>query len=158
MSAPSLPLETWSLDREIVLARVINAPRTKVFEAWTKVEHLSQWFGPAGFTIENMEADIRVGGTWRFNMISPDGVRYSNRMVFLEISPPERIVLDHGSDIDADPGRFRVTITFDEQSNGKTVLTLRQLHPTREQRQAKIAFGAVEYGGQTVDKLCRFVE
>lgn len=66
--------------------------------------------------------------------------------------------MDHGSDIDADPGRFRTTITFDAQSDGKTVLTLRQLHPSKDQRQAGIGFGAVEYGYQTLDKLAHHVE
>jgi uncharacterized protein YndB with AHSA1/START domain len=59
----------------------------------------------------------------------------------------------HGSDIDNDPNRFYVTITFDDQHNHKTVVTLRQLHPTKEQRDAKIGFGAVELGIQTMDKL-----
>jgi uncharacterized protein YndB with AHSA1/START domain len=57
-----------------------------------------------------------------------------------------------------DPGRFRTTITFDEQSDGKTVITLRQLHPTKAQRDAGIGFGAVEYGYQTLEKLARHVE
>ena len=50
---------------------------------------------------------------------------------------------------------FRVTVTFDTQSNGKTVLTLRQLHPTVEQRNAAIGFGAVEIGFTTLDKLAK---
>jgi uncharacterized protein YndB with AHSA1/START domain len=78
---------------------------------------------------------------------------YSNRIEYLEITPPERIVFDHGSDQDNDPNRFRVTLTFDEQANKKTVVTLRQLHPTKARRDAVIAFGAVEYGFQTLDKL-----
>lgn len=149
---------TWALDREIVLSRVINAPRSKVFEAWTKAEHLQKWFGPSGFTVENIECDVRVGGRWRFVMVAPDGTSFGNRMAFLEIVPPERIVVDHGSDVDDDPGRFRVTVTFDEQSDGKTVITLRQLHPTTEQRKATIGFGAVELGYQTLAKLARHVE
>ena len=48
-------------------------------------------------------------------------------------------------------------VTFDQQSNGKTVLTLRQMHPSAEQRQNKIGFGAVEFGGQTLDKLARHI-
>ena len=63
--------------------------------------------------------------------------------------------MDHGSDVDDDPGCFRVTITLDEQADGKTVLTLRQLHPSVEQRAAGIGFGAVELGLQTLDKLAR---
>jgi len=155
---PNLDRHVWALDREIVLSRVINAPRAKVFEAWTKVEHLIHWFGPAGFTIENIESDIRVGGVWRFVMVAPDGTRYDSRKVFLEIVAPELIVMDHGSDIDDDPSRFRTTITFDEQSDGKTVITLRQLHPTKEQRKATIGFGAVEFGYQTLDKLATYVD
>jgi hypothetical protein len=54
--------------------------------------------------------------------------------------------------------RFRTTITFDEQSDGKTVITPRQLHPTKAQRDATIGFGAVEYGYQTLEKLARHVE
>jgi uncharacterized protein YndB with AHSA1/START domain len=107
--------------------------------------------------IENIECDVRVSGTWRFFMVAPDGTRYSNRMEFLEIVAPEYLVMNHGSDVDDDPGRFRLTITFDEQSDGKTVLTLRQLHPTEEQRKAGIGFGAVEMGYQTLEKLAIYV-
>lgn len=149
--------ETWELGREIVLSRVISAPREQVWEAWTDAEHLKEWFGPAGFTIENLEADIRAGGIWRFVMVAPDGTRFDSRMVFLRVERPRLIVSDYGSDIDNDPGRFRTTVTFDEQSDGKTVVTLRQLHPTREQRDSVIGFGAVEYGYQTLDKLAAFV-
>jgi uncharacterized protein YndB with AHSA1/START domain len=158
MSNEADPRTTWALDREIVLSRVINAPRAKVFEAWTRAEHLLQWFGPAGFTIENIECDVRVGGRWRFVMVAPDGTRFNNRMVFLEVVVPELLVIDHGADVDDDPGRFRVTVTFDEQGDGKTVLTLRQLHPTTEQRKATIGFGAVELGYQTLAKLAQHVE
>lgn len=147
----------WSLDREVVIARVIDAPRALVFRMWTEREHVTRWFGPAGFTCTTHEHDARVGGRWRFDMRAPDGTTYSNRIHYLEIAPPERLVFEHGKDADDDPDRFRVTITFDEQANGKTVLTLRQLHPSKARRDAVIAFGAVEYGGQTLDKLADHV-
>lgn len=149
------PLKTWALDREIVLCRVIDAPRERVFAAWTDPEQLRLWFGPAGFKTETLECDIRPGGRWRFIYTAPDGTIYDNRMVFLRIEAPKLIETEHGSDKDDDPGRFHVTITFDEQSDGKTVLTMRQLHPTAEQRTAGIGFGAVEFGYQTLDKLAR---
>ena len=149
---------TWALDREIVLTRVYDASRELVFRAWTEPAHIAQWFGPRGFNCTTHEIDIRVGGRWRFDMTAPNGHRYPNRMVFLAIEPPKKLVFDHGSDVDDDPGRFRVTVTFDEQSNGKTVLTLRQLHPTAAQRDAGIGFGAVELGLQTLDKLAEHVE
>ncbi len=143
----------WALDREIVLSRVFDAPRDLVFRAWTEKEHFAKWFGPSGFTTTLREADMRVGGLLRFDMRAPDGKVWDNRIEFLEIKRPELIVFDHGSDKDDDPGRFRVTLTFDEQSDKKTVLTLRQLHPTKEQRTNGIGFGAVELGYQTLDKL-----
>ena len=147
----------WELDREIVLSKVVAAPRSLVFKAWTDPEHLPRWFGPAGFTCETQEIDIRVGGRWRFVFVGPDGTRYTNRMVFLKVEAPRLLEMDHGADKDDDPGRFRVIVTFDEQSNGKTVVTLRQLHPTRAQREAGIKFGAVEFGYQTLDKLASHV-
>ena len=79
--------------------------------------------------------------------------RFPNLMQFLKIVPNELIVVDYGTLLPDDPDRFCMTIIFDEQSDGKTVLTLRQLHPSRERRQVVIGFGAVEYGLQTLDKL-----
>lgn len=144
---------TWSPDREIVLTRVFDAPRELVFAAWTKPEHAMKWFGPKGYTCTLHEMDVRVGGRWRFDMLGPDGKLWPNRIEYLEIVPNERLVFWHGGDIDNDPKRFYVTITFEAQHNHKTVVTMRQLHPSKEQREASIGFGAVELGMQTMDKL-----
>jgi len=144
---------TWALDREIVLVRVLDATREAVFAAWTDADAFCQWFGPDGFTCTVREMDVRPGGRARFDMISREGTVYDNRFDYLEIVPDERLVLDHGHDVDDDPARFRVTLTLDQQTDGKTVLTLRQLHPTVELRAEKIGFGAVELGLQTMQKL-----
>jgi uncharacterized protein YndB with AHSA1/START domain len=95
---------------------------------------------------------------WRFDLVGPDGHRYSNRVAYLEVVAPERLVFDHGSDIDDDPDRFHVTITFDELAGGKTFLTLRQLHPSAERRADTIGFGAVELGYETLAKLAAALE
>lgn len=153
MSNPATDPTAWSLDREIVLVRVLGADRAAVFAAWTDPEAFCQWFGPEGFTCTVHEMDVRPRGRARFDMTSPDGTVYTNRFEYIEIVPDERLVFDHGSDLDDDPERFRMTVTLDEQSDGKTVLTLRQLHPTPEQRSATIGFGAVELGLQTLQKL-----
>jgi uncharacterized protein YndB with AHSA1/START domain len=148
------PYSTVDIDREIVISRVIEAPKERVYRAWTEPGRLFQWFGPNGFRCDVLEhGEARVGAAWRFGMLAPNGQAYPNRIVFLEVLPNERLVFDHGSDIDDDPHRFRVTVTFDEQDDGKTVLTLRQLHPSKEQRAKTIAFGAVEFGYQTLSKL-----
>ena len=74
---------------------------------------------------------LTEGGVWRFDMVAADGTRYSNRMTFLILDRPHRIEVEHGAVRDDDPGRFRMLVTFDAQSDGKTVLTLRQMHPSR---------------------------
>lgn len=146
---------SWAMEREIVLSRVIAAPRARVFQAFTDPDQITRWFGPEGFKIETLEIDIRVGGRWRYIYTGPDGTRWDNRMVFTRIDAPRLLEMEHGSDLDDDPARFHTTITFDEQSDGKCVLTMRQLHPTKAQRDASIGFGAVEYGYQTLGKLAR---
>ena len=149
------PRATSEIEREIVLSRVIAAPRARVFEAFTDPSQITRWFAPKGFKTETLEIDIREGGRWRFIYTSPEGVRWETRMVFLRIDAPTLLEVEHGADLDDDPGRFHVTITFDEQSDGKCVLTMRQLHPTKAQRDAGVGFGAVEYGYQTLDKLAQ---
>jgi uncharacterized protein YndB with AHSA1/START domain len=88
-------------------------------------------------------------------MIAPDGTVYPNRMQFRRIEKPRLIEAYHGTDADEDPGMFRFTITFDAHGD-KTVLTMRQLHPTAAQRETVIGFGAVELGYQTLDKLAAY--
>lgn len=153
--------ETWSLEREIVLVKLFNHPREKVFAAWMDPAALAVWYGPAGLSIETHEADIREGGVWRFDMVGDfEGreQRFENHMRFVQIVPNERLVMDYGTPDPEDPDRFRVTVTFDAQGDGKTVLTMRQWHPSRERRQAAIGFGAVEYGLQTLDGLAGWLE
>ncbi|SRR5581483_4397833 len=148
------PYANAELDRELVLSRVFDAPKELVYRAWVEPGRMFAWFGPRGFRCEVVEqGEARVGAVWRFNMLAPDGRKFPNRMVFLEVVANERLVFDHGADEDDDPQRFRVTVTFDRQSDGKTVLTLRQLHPDKAQRDRTIGFGAVELGYQTLDKL-----
>ncbi len=149
---------TWAPDREIVLVRVLPARREAVFAAWTDADEFCRWFGPDGFTCTVHEMDARPGGRARFDMTSGDGTRFTNRFDYLEVVPGERLVMDHGVDVDDDPERFRVTLTFDQLAEGRTLLTLRQLHPTAERRRAVIGFGAVELGLQTLQKLAHHLE
>ena len=140
-----------ALEREIVLTRVFAASRSAVWAAWVG-DDISEWFGPAGFTCTTLERDVRPGGRWRFEMVGPDGQVYPNLVAYREVVPESKLVFDHGDGED-DSRTFLVTVTLDEQSDGKTVLTMRQLQPTREARDATIGFGAVELGLQTLAKL-----
>lgn len=148
---------SWPLDREIVISRVVDADRDTAFRAWSDPTQIVQWFGPEGLAIESHEIDIRQGGHWRFDMVAPDGTRFANLMRFVRIEAPRLIEVLHGSGAEPDPDQFRMLVTFDQQDNGKTVVTLRQMHPSAERRTIVIGFGAVEYGGQTLSKLAAHV-
>ncbi len=153
----AIALNSWSLDREIVLMKVINAPRDTVYAAWTSPGAFAQWFGPDGFVTTVHHFDPQVGGTSSFDMTAPDGTVFTNRYRYFEVVPHEKLVMDHGSDSDHDPDRFRVTVTFDQQDDGKTIVTLRQLHSTVDKRNAVVSWGAIEMGLQTLNKLVRYL-
>ena len=70
------PAQSATADREIVISRIIDAPRELVFEAFTDVRHLSRWWGPTGFTTTTRAFEFRVGGEWVFVMHGPDGTDY----------------------------------------------------------------------------------
>ena len=117
---------TESSDRELVITRIFDAPRSLVFKAWTEPQHLARWWGPRGFSVVSCEMDARTGGAYRFHMRGPDGNDHWPQGVFREVSEPERFVASWCW-TDAD-GKARqpetvLTVTFDELG-GKTRLTL----------------------------------
>lgn len=119
---------TTAAERSLVIERVFDAPPELVFEAWTKPEHLTKWWGPNDFTLPHCEVDFRVGGRYRFCMRSPDGEDHWVWGVYEEIVPPERLVFTWNRE-DA-TGRVWssssvVRATFTEQ-DGKTLFTLNQ--------------------------------
>src|SRR3977135_733216 len=105
------PAQSATADREIVISRVISAPREVVFEAFTEVRHLSRWWGPEGFTTTTRAFEFRVGGEWDFVMHGPDGTDYQEWISWTEIAPPERIALLHGES-HGDPNAFESVLTF----------------------------------------------
>jgi uncharacterized protein YndB with AHSA1/START domain len=114
-------------DRTLVLTRVLDVPRDRVFEAWTIPEQVAQWWGPEGFTTEHCEMDIRRGGAYRVSMRSPGGVVYWKRGTYREIVAPERIVFTFAwEDGDGDPGHQTVVTVTLEDLGERTRLTLRQ--------------------------------
>ena len=142
-----------SPDREIVISRVLDAPRELVFAAWTDPRHVTRWWGPRGFTTTTAEMDVRPGGVWRFVMHGPDGTDYPNKIVFLEVARPDRLVYQHAGEGETDDVKFHTTVTFAEQG-GKTKLTLRMVFDTAEERNTVVEkYGAVEGGKQTLERL-----
>ena len=77
-------------EREVLIERIVDAPREMVWKAWTDPRQVVQWWGPTGFTTTIEQMDVRPGGLWQYVMHGPDGTNYPNRSVFIEIVPPER--------------------------------------------------------------------
>jgi len=142
---------TTDADRVIATTRVFDAPRPLVWKVWTQPGHIAQWWGPRGFTNTIHEMDVRAGGVWRLTMHGPDGVDYPNRITYLEVVEPERLVYLHGDDGESGDAGFHVTVTFTER-DGKTELTMRALFATAEARK-KVEGYAVEGMHQTLDRL-----
>src|SRR5258706_6249103 len=144
-------------NRELVITRLINAPRELVWEAWTKPEHVKHWWGPDGFTNTIHEMEVKPGGVWRFMMHGPDGMDFPNKIVFNEVVKPERLVYTHGSDDDNDPNIFHSTITFEDR-DGKTNITMRALFASAEERDRVVKeYGAAEGGKQTLRRLQEYL-
>ena len=142
-------------DREIVISRVIDAPRELVFEAFTEVRHLSRWWGPEGFTT-TQSFEFRVGGAWDFVMHGPDGTDYPEWISWTEIAPPERIALLHGESR-GDPNAFESVLTF-APDGAATRMEMRTVFPTKEMRDEAVEkYHAVEGGRQTLNKLAAYV-
>lgn len=144
-------------DREFAVGRVIAGPRERVFEAWTEVRHLENWFGPNGFKITTRAFEFREGGEWHFTMHGPDGTDYPNWIQWQEIVSPERIRYRQGFRPD-DPDAFETTVTFREVAGG-TELTLRSEFRTKAQRDEVVErFGAIEGARQTLGRLASYLE
>lgn len=118
-------------DREMVLTRVLDAPRDLVWKAWTDPAHVARWWGPRGFTLPVCEMDFRPGGAYRYVMRGPDGKDYPFHGVYREIAPPSRIVFT--AVLDDVPGEeMLTTVTFAEEG-GRTTVTVRQGAPAKEE-------------------------
>jgi uncharacterized protein YndB with AHSA1/START domain len=137
-------------DRALVTSRVIDAPRDRVFRAFSNPAHLVHWWGPKGFTNTFDEFDLRAGGKWRFLMHGPDGENFPNESVFVEVIPPERVVFKNISGPE-----FEMTITFEEY-DGKTEVGWRQLFNTSAEFE-RVAKFAVEANEQNLDRLAKQV-
>lgn len=143
-------------DREVVVSRVIAAPPDLVFEAFTEVRHLSQWWGPHGFSTTTRSFEFRVGGEWHFVLHGPDGTDYSEWITWTGIVPGRRIELLHG-EFPGDPKAFESVLTF-EPTGDATRIELRTLFPSKEQRDEAVEkYHAVEGGRQTLDNLAGYV-
>ncbi|MGA8028974.1 MAG: SRPBCC family protein [Bryobacteraceae bacterium] len=152
-SAKGVSAVADTADRELVFTRVFDAPRELVFEAWTDPKHIAQWWGPKGFTTTIQEMDVRPGGVWRHVMRGPDGRDYLNKIVFLEVTKPERLVYKHEPEHGSEPVHHQTTVTFADEG-GKTRLSMQMLFASAADRKYVVdTYGAVEGANQTLSRL-----
>ena len=155
-TAPGVSARATTADREVVISRIIDAPPALVFEAFTDIRHLSQWWGPDGFTTTTRSFEFRVGGEWVFVLHGPDGTDYPEWISWTEIVPPERIALVHG-EFRADPNAFESLITFEPDSTA-TRIEMRTVFPTKELRDEAVEkYHAIEGGQQTLGNLAAYI-
>ena len=126
-------------DREVVVSRTIEGPRTLVFEAFTDATHLAEWWTvPSGSRITTRTFEFRPGGVWDSTIHGPGGAEYPNYLVWKEIAPPERIVwMYHGMGKD-DPNPVKTILTLADRG-ATTEATLRLVFGSKEQRDEMVA-------------------
>ena len=114
--------------RELVITRLLAAPRERVFKAWTDPRQAVQWWGPKTYPATHMEMDVRPGGRWRHCLTSTEtGKELWQGGTFREVVAPERLVFTFAWEEDGERGlETLVTVTFAAQ-DGKTLMTFRQV-------------------------------
>lgn len=141
-------------EHTVELERVFEAPRERVFECWTRAEHLTHWFGPRGFVIHSCETDPRPGGIFKLCMRAPDGKDYWVRGEFREVQAPSRLVIICSADDDKGVERLHeiIDVTFTE-TLGRTTVALNAIARGPSDEAAAMLKGMDKGWAQTVDRL-----
>lgn len=133
---------TLPADEQILITREFDAPRHLVWQAWTTPELVKRWWTARRGEATVLEIDLRVGGKWRYVMVTPDGFEVGFHGEYREIVPHERIVSTEAYEGIPDPDEHASlnTLTLAE-TDGRTTLTLLVQHASKEDRDAQIASG-----------------
>ncbi len=149
----SMPAASTS-SRELVLRRIINLPREKLFQAWAT--RLPEWWAPKPLTTVVCETDFRAGGRFHTVMHALDGAEYPCGGVFLEIVANERIVFTDAFGPGWEPNPeafFTAVVSFEALPGDRTQYTARALHWTEENCRKHEAMGFHQGWGQCLDQL-----
>ena len=125
-------------DRDVILCRIIDAPREKVFAAFADPEKLKQWWAPRPWATPIAEYDFRSGGASRIVMEGPNGERFDMPGVFLEVIPNEKVVFTDAYSKPWEPREksfMTAVLTFEDAGAGKTQYTAHVFHPTVADRE-----------------------
>jgi len=152
---PTQKAATPIAERELTLTRLINAPREKIWRAWTEPEILKEWFCPLPWTVSAARMDVRPGGSSNIVMRSPEGQEFPNPGIYLDVVKNERLVFTDAFVKAWEPSgkAFMVgTITLENQG-GKTLYTARVQHWTVADREAHEMMGFHAGWGKATDQL-----
>jgi uncharacterized protein YndB with AHSA1/START domain len=145
--------ESNNADRELTISRLFNAPVELVWEVWTNPDHISNWWGPNGFTNTIHLMNVKEGGQWTLTMHGPDGKDYKNKSIFKEVVPHRKLVYEHVSN-----PVFLATVLFEPQGD-QTFITWNMLFESRKAFiQTVKTFKADEGLKQNVDKLQHYLQ
>ena len=142
-------------EREIVITRMVKAPRALVWKVCTDPQHIDRWWGPNGFVNETLAHELRVGGQWKYTMTGPDGKVWPNLVTYIEVSPIDKLAYDHGDW--ENPTMFEGSLIFTDVEGG-TLVTLHTVYPSKDMRDHAIEqHGAAEGGKQTLTRLALYI-
>jgi uncharacterized protein YndB with AHSA1/START domain len=142
---------TTPTDREIHVERVFDAPRDRVFAAYTDPELVPQWWGPRGATTIVEVMEVKAGGAWRFVHRGEDGSETGFRGIYREVTPPERIVQTF--EWEGMPGHVSVeTAEFEDLGEKTRVITTTIFH-TPGERDGMLASGMEKGMNETYERL-----
>lgn len=148
------------MSRELTLSRLIAAPRSAVYRAWTDPALLKRWFTPRPWTTPVVELDVRPGGTSHIVMRGPDGAEFPNHGVYLEVVPNERLVFTDAYVRAWEPAAkpfMTGIISFADEAGG-TRYTARVLHWTEADREAHEQMGFHDGWGKATDQLVALLQ
>lgn len=151
--------ETIIEGNKVIYKRRVAVSIQLAFDAWSSHEHLSQWWGPDGFTITTKSMSFTNGGIWDFVMHGPDGHDYKNKIQFTDIKKPHHICYTHLGDGEGDQDvHFQSRILFEPLDEG-TLITMEQIFPNKEElERVNKKYGAIEGGKQHVGNLAKYLE
>jgi uncharacterized protein YndB with AHSA1/START domain len=142
-------------DREIVSERIFDAPRERVFAAYTNPELIPEWWGPRRMTTIVDQMDVRAGGAWRFIAREPNGEEIGFRGIYREVTPPEEIVQTF--EWEGMPGHVIVETATFEDLGGRTKVTTTSLFHTTEERDGMLASGMERGLTETHDRMAELL-
>lgn len=153
---PGVTSYTTPTDREVVITRLVDAPRRLVFAAWTDPKHIPNWLGfPDGWTMPVCELDLRPGGAWRYVWRKSDGSEMTMGGLVREVTPPERLVTTERWGPEWPETVNTLTLA---ESGGRTTITLTITYPSKAARDAALETGmkgGMDVSFARLDRLVR---